>query len=146
MRLQEIMSKPVQTIAPDANAVEAGARMRLRGIHHLVVVSGSEVLGVLSQRDIVRAKVTETVAAVMAPNPVTATPETTVRKAANLMRGRGIGCLPVSDGKRVVGMVTAADLLILIGRGAERPTPKGVRWTLRGRGQRRKAEVRTISH
>jgi acetoin utilization protein AcuB len=143
MRLQEIMSKPVQTIGPDANAVEAAARMRLRGIHHLVVVRGADILGVVSQRDVVRAKSTESVAEVMAPRPVTATPETTVRQAANLLRGRGIGCLPVSDGRRVVGMVTVADLLTLIGKGAERPTPKGVRWTLLARGPRRKPELRT---
>jgi CBS domain-containing protein len=77
------------------------------------------------------------VSEVMASHLVTATPETTIRQAANLLRGRTIGCLPVLYGDKPVGIVTTTDLLDLVGRGAERPIERSTRWTLRGRGARR---------
>ena len=49
-----------------------------------------------------------TVADLMTPHVVTATPTTTVRQAANLMRGRSIGCLVVTNGSRVAGNVLEA--------------------------------------
>jgi CBS domain-containing protein len=61
-----------------------------------------------------------------------------VREAANLMRGRSIGCLPVLDGRKLVGIVTVTDLLELLGRGAERPMARGRRAVMAGRGHRRK--------
>jgi CBS domain-containing protein len=66
---------------------------------------------------------------------VTATPETTVREAANLMRGHNVNCLPVFNGRdRLTGIVTAVDLLELIGRGVERPTKTVERVVLKDRG------------
>jgi acetoin utilization protein AcuB len=46
----------------------------------------------------------------------TAAPDTTVREAANLLRGRHIGCLPIVEDGRLVGIVTVADLLDLLAR------------------------------
>jgi CBS domain-containing protein len=49
-------------------------------------------------------------------------PDETIRRVANLMRGRTIGCVPVLDKKeRLVGIVTVSDLLELLGRGIDRP-------------------------
>jgi CBS domain-containing protein len=53
---------------------------------------------------------------------VTVAPRDTVRRVANLMRGRTIGCVPVLDGPHLVGIVTVSDLLELLGRGIERPS------------------------
>jgi acetoin utilization protein AcuB len=72
----------------------------------------------------------------MSEDLVTASPQMTVRQAANLMRGRGIGCLAVIEGARPVGILTTTDLLELIGRGADRPIERSTRWTLRRRGAR----------
>jgi CBS domain-containing protein len=68
---------------------------------------------------------------------VTVPPTTPVRKAANLMRGRSIGCLVVSVAGRAVGIITVADLLELIGRGIERPVATTTRWTLKHRAPHR---------
>ncbi|MDD1658328.1 MAG: CBS domain-containing protein [Methanomicrobiales archaeon] len=51
---------------------------------------------------------------VMTREPVTVTPETTVREAAGLLRKRGIGGLPVVESGRVAGMVTESDILGLL--------------------------------
>jgi predicted transcriptional regulator len=73
----------------------------------------------------------------MLRNVVTATPDTTVRQAANLMRGRSDSALPVLSAGKLVGIITVSDLLDLLGHGVDRPAPK-TRWTLRHRGIRPK--------
>jgi CBS domain-containing protein len=57
----------------------------------------------------------------MTSQVVTVRVNDTIRSVANVMRGRTIGCVPVMDGKRLVGIVTVSDLLRLLGRGIERP-------------------------
>ncbi len=62
---------------------------------------------------------------VMAVSPVTATPHTTVRGAANLLSGERIGCLPVLDDEgHLTGIVAETDAWVLVLRpagGAPRP-------------------------
>lgn len=134
------MNQDIKSIAPSTTVEEARAAMKLSRIHHLLVRKGSEVVGVVSDRDLggrSGAKDLRRVADVMTTNVITATPETTIRQAANLFRGRNIGCLPIVGDGGPVGIVTTTDLLELIGRGAERPVERGTRWTLRDRGPRR---------
>ena len=125
MRLREIMSRNVETVGYDLPAQAAWQRMTQRRIHHLVVVRGRELVGVVSARDLggkngENLRRDQIVADLMTSNPVTARPDDTVRDAANLLRGRSIGCLPVLESKKLLGIVTITDLLELIGRGAER--------------------------
>ena len=68
----------------------------------------------------------------------TVEPATTVRQAANVMRGRSIGCLVVVKAGRVAGIVTVSDLLELVGRGLDRGMATSKRWTLRHRTPHRK--------
>ena len=44
-----------------------------------------------------------------------------IRTVANLMRGKTIGCVPVLDGTKLVGILTVSDLLEMLGRGIDRP-------------------------
>ena len=126
MRVSELMTKHVQTISSEAGAGDAWELMKRRGIHHLVVMDDSTVAGLLSDRDAggrsgasLRAR--SRVGDVMTTPVVTVGPSMTIRQVANLMRGRTIGCVPVVEGKRLVGIVTVSDLLELLGRGVERP-------------------------
>lgn len=105
-------------------------------------MNGNAMAGVISDRDVggsrsVRVLDGRQVRDLMTPNVVAATPTTTVREAANLMRGRSIGCLPVLEKGSLRGIITVTDLLELIVRGAERPTARSQRAVLRGRGPRR---------
>ena len=148
MRVQDVMTEGVQTVSPGTAAEDAWALMRLKGIHHLVVTRGSRPIGVLSARDTggIRGKSVRAgrTAADLMSEPVVTVPRTTpVRRAANLMRGRSIGCLVVTDKGKVVGIATAADLLELLGRGLERPVETGKRWTLKHRVPHRKRESAT---
>ena len=118
--------------------------MRAKRIRHLVIELGGEAVGVVSIRDLDSLAADRsmcTVADVMSAPAVTGTPHMTVREAANLLRGRTIGCLPVLDAGKLVGILTTTDLLDLIGKGSERPVTKGKRWVMKGRGPRRKAAV-----
>jgi acetoin utilization protein AcuB len=136
MRMRDIMSSDVETITAQESLSAARQRMSLRRIHHLVVVDRGVVVGIVSSRDLKGARGDSSVGELMSENPVTVDPEVTVRKAANLLRGHIIGCLPVLDGKKLVGMVTISDLLTLLGSGAERPVERAKRWTLKHRGPR----------
>lgn len=127
MRVDEVMQREVKTIEPSESAGEAFAKMKLNRFHHLVVMERGRVVGVVSDRDLRATRGAERdlpVQAVMARDVVAVTTTTTLRQAANLMRGRSIGCLPVLQGKRLVGIVTTTDLLELIGRGdVAKPKP-----------------------
>lgn len=140
MRVAEAMTRRVETVSANESAASALRRMRSARIHHLVVMRGRELAGVVSDRDVGFAK-DRSVGDVMTTHAVSATPGMTLRRAANLLRGRSIGCLPVIEDGRLVGILTITDVLELIGRGSERPVSKGKRWILKGRGPRRKSVV-----
>lgn len=117
--------------------------MRTRGIHHLVVTEGGRIAGILSDRDAggrhgAAVRQARAVGELMTHRAVTVAPDTPLRRAANLMRGRSIGSVIVVRDGRVVGIVTTADLLDLLGRGAERPVAATTRWTLKHRAPHRK--------
>ncbi len=123
LRVKEIMKPRVETIGQDESAEAAYDRMKLNRIHHLVVTGDEGIVGVLSERDLggrdrEALRRTHRVANVMTPYAVKARPEMAVRQAASLMRGWTIGCLPVVDRGKLVGIVTVSDLLDLVARGA----------------------------
>lgn len=122
MRVLEVMNDDVRTVPSAMPAQQARSLMRTDRIHHLVVVDGRRIVGVLSERDAVRARGASTVGQLMTTPVVTIEQDATVRKAANAMRGRTIGCLPVTSGNRLVGIVTTSDLLDVIGGAQGRPS------------------------
>jgi CBS domain-containing protein len=141
MRVSEVMSTPVYVVAAETTASEAWEMMRLNRTRHLVVTNlEGRVAGVVSASDLggkhgeaVRSG--RLVADMMTDKIVSVAPETTVREAANLMRGHTVNCLPVLEGHHLAGIVTALDLLELIGRGAERPVAKPTRRIMKNRGE-----------
>ncbi|HEX5458536.1 MAG TPA: CBS domain-containing protein [Steroidobacteraceae bacterium] len=127
MRLGELMQQRVRTIDSRESASAAWSRMRKNRIRHLVVTSDGELTGVISERDLGGRHGEETrknrsVGELMSPRVVSGTPGMTLRQAADLMRDRIIGSLPVLDGGTLVGIVTATDVLDALGRSSARPT------------------------
>jgi acetoin utilization protein AcuB len=127
MRIYEVMNHTVHTVAPRDSAEGAWQVMHANRVRHLVVKDGSKIVGVFSDSDAggraggaLRAG--KTVAELMDRHIVSVEREDTVRKAANLMTGHLIGCLPVIEHERLLGVVTVADLLKVIGRGVDRPS------------------------
>lgn len=140
MRVNELMSSPVATIDPDVPAVRAWDVMQKGRLRHLVVVHGRRIVGVLSATDLgseTQGRRSErTVGELMTPDPELIDANATLRQAANKLRGNVVGCLPVLRDGRVIGVVTATEILEALARGLTRPIERGERWTLRHRGSR----------
>jgi CBS domain-containing protein len=126
MRIREVMSTPVHTVPPRMRLDEAAAVMRQHSVRHLVVKDASRIVGVLSHHDLAESASdadAKRVEDLMSLNVVTIKADETVRKAANLMRGRNVGCLAVTERGTLAGIITLSDLLILLGKGGERRVP-----------------------
>jgi len=144
MRLGEIMSEDVETIAATAPLADARELMRRQDVRHLLVTDHGSVVGVLSQRNLAarrRRNGTLMVREVMSAPVVTANPRTNVREAANLLRGHRIGCLPILEDGRPVGMITISDLLDLIGKGVSRAPAGSQHWEEKHRGRRKRQYI-----
>ena len=112
----QVMSSPVRTIKPDIAMAEAGNIMLRYGLDGLVVTEGTELVGVVSKRDIDKAlhhKLGHApVRGFMSRPVITIDEQTTLSALQAVMVKRDIGRLPVlgSEGK-LVGMVTRKDVL-----------------------------------
>ena len=104
-------------IGPDSTLHQIAQRLAAEGVGALVVVHGDRVLGVISERDVIRAVAAGkdldsiTAADLDARDVVTCAPDTTVRAAAALMMEHYVRHLLVQDRNGPVGMVSARDLL-----------------------------------
>jgi len=136
------MQKNVRTIKPTESASMAKELFHRYDIHHLVVVDGKSVIGLVSDRDLMDVLDDAPVREAMAHPPVTISPDETVRKAAALMAGHVIGSLPVVDDGKLVGIVTTFDLVALLAKGATHPAQTRERPVLAKRGPRKKPVVR----
>jgi len=121
MRLRELMRKEVFEASPDECLADAAARMRDHGIGSLPVMAGEELLGILTDRDLMNAvadgaAAEETrVVSYMSSVPIVAAPGDDTATAARLMVQHDVRHLPIVQGARVVGIVSARDLLVLQG-------------------------------
>jgi len=118
MRVKEIM-RPVKVISPDASIKEAATMMNKSSIGSLVVVDENrKVSGILTERDILQ-KVTAVnklpskvlVSEIMTPKVISITSHALIDDAVYLMMKHKIKKLPVVEDKRLVGIITATDVV-----------------------------------
>lgn len=138
MRIQDVMSKKVVSVDPMTTAAVARERLRTDEIDHLVVIDHKRVIGVVAGRDLAGAGDDTPVSDLMSRNVVTIEPEATLRRAAGIMRGRAVGCLPVIEEGTLAGIVTTSDLLTALAKGEIHPAPPPDRVVLRKRGPRKR--------
>ena len=142
MRMQDVMSKHAVSIAPETSIRNAREALRRDGVEHLIVAEKKHVVGVVAREDLARAKDEEApITGVMTRSVVTIEAGATLRRAAGIMRGRAIGCLPVVDHGRLVGVVTTSDLLDALAKGETHAGPPDGRVILRKRGPRKRGVV-----
>jgi CBS domain-containing protein len=125
MRVSEIMIKSVTAIGPDTPIEEARDRMESADIRHLPVVDpGGALLGLLSDRDLLRARgfspAPTKVSEIMSKHVRTIAPDAAATDAAHAMIDFKIDSVPVVAGRKLVGIVTATDFLSLACRMLER--------------------------
>lgn len=106
-----VISNPV-TIAPDKTIADAKELVREQGVSGFpVVANDSELLGMLTARDMQFASMSDSVASVMSRDLVIASPDADTTTCLNLMKSRRIEKLPlVDDKKRLMGLVTIKDI------------------------------------
>jgi acetoin utilization protein AcuB len=131
MRVERWMTTPVVTVSPDCPALAAYRKMLEHQFRRLPVVNDDGgLIGVVTDRDLrgillpsglpdARGEYREfahdvTVSEVMSTDPLTVEPHTDVRQAALLMHNHKISGLPVVDGGRCVGIITAEDLMEIL--------------------------------
>jgi CBS domain-containing protein len=108
----------VHAVAAGASVIDAVRGMADNHVGALLVMEGSRLVGIVSERDYARKVVlqgrssaTTPVRDIMSAPVVTATPDDTVDHAMRLMTDRRIRHLPVLQGDKVVGMVSIGDLV-----------------------------------
>jgi len=116
MLLRDLMNTCVATTTPGVSVSAAAAGMVKANVGSAVVMQGSFVVGILTERDVLRAAASgedlsaSTVSAWMTPDPQSAAPDTSVAEAAQIMLLNGFRHLPVVEGRTVCGVVSLRDL------------------------------------
>jgi acetoin utilization protein AcuB len=127
LTIAKIMTPTPVMVDPNASLREVRRLMAEHGIRHVPVVSDDGLVGIVSDRDIQEALPSPadpaqaaefaaamdrlTVCDVMVEQVITATPRTPVAEAAQLLTDHKIGCLPVVEAGRLVGIATQTDML-----------------------------------
>lgn len=119
MKVETVLARKgheVATVNPSATLATVAQRLRLQGIGALVVVEGDRVVGLVAERDIVRAfaehrgeaaeiKVDE----VMTRDVITCRREDSLTRILGLMTRHRVRHLPVLEGGRLVGLISIGD-------------------------------------
>jgi CBS domain-containing protein len=117
MLVGSAMNVRVVSVRPDETVQVAIARMMEEGIGAVVVCEGPRLVGIFTERDVLRlaAEGPEFGSArledVMTRSPVTVEPDVHIVDAARMMGERGIRHLPVVEGENLHGMVGIRDVL-----------------------------------
>jgi CBS domain-containing protein len=115
-KLRDLMNTSVVTAPPEATVSEAAAGMVRARVGSVIVMQGSFLAGILTERDIVRAAASgedlsvSLVSAWMSRDPQSASPDSSAEEAAQIMLLNGFRHLPITDGRTVCGVVSIRDL------------------------------------
>lgn len=118
MRVQEVMTSDVVTVAPEATLRQAAEAMRLRDTGFLPVCASDRLVGTVTDRDLVVRGLAvgadpdaSSVSEVMSSHVLTCSADTTLEEAARRMEQAQVRRLVVLDrGHQLVGVVTLGDL------------------------------------
>ena len=106
------------TTTPETTVQDALETMVTKGISSLAVLSGQELVGIISERDYIRKAVPKRIVPweikvrdIMTADVIAVTPENNVRECMELMSSKRIRHLPVVDGKKLIGMLSITDII-----------------------------------
>ena len=111
------MTTNLLTVAPDEQLTEAARRMAERRVGAILVTADEELVGILTERDILKAvgdrSIDRSVGECMTADPVTVDTGASNGEAAMMMIHGGFRHVPVVEGGRLMGIVSIRDLLRL---------------------------------
>jgi CBS domain-containing protein len=116
--IREVMTTMLITVPPTATVMEAARVMFSHKAGSTLVMEGDQLLGIFTERDVLRALTQEhadagrssPVTAWMTTDPVKISPDATVGQALDTMLEGGFRHLPVEQGGKIVGVVSIRDL------------------------------------
>ena len=134
LKVRDVMTREVRTVNRNDRLSLADELMKLGGFRHVVVLDDAgAVAGVVSSRDIFhgalawslghgrvaheKSLASYPVKQVMTADTVTIAPDAELREAATLMSEKKIGCLPVVERTKLVGILTEGDFLAILTAG-----------------------------
>ncbi|HBE45528.1 MAG TPA: acetoin dehydrogenase [Deltaproteobacteria bacterium] len=126
MLVKDIMVHNVITVTSDTYVLDAERIMEFHKIGRLPVVDKGRLVGLITKDDVLKASPSSTtpynqrqlfylvskltVKEIMKTKVITVTPDTTIEKAIAIAQKNRVGCLPVVEGERVVGILTTNDV------------------------------------
>lgn len=126
-KVANVMTRELITISVNDSLQNANTIFQNKKIRHLPVVAGDNLVGILSQTDILRISFGNTfgdqeggddaifdmlsINQVMKHSPVTVSPEDTIKDAAEILANKEFHALPVVDDGKLSGIVTTTDLI-----------------------------------
>jgi CBS domain-containing protein len=123
MRVRELPPGRLYTVSPETRLSEVAREMRLEDADSVAVMSGDRLVGIITERDLVRAIADgvnpkqATAQVVMTPEPATVDADEDVSVVAMKMMSLGVRHLPVVDvDGRPVGLVSARNLVAVLDR------------------------------
>ena len=149
MRISAIMTQAAVTDRADDDLAAAARKMWEQQTGSLLVLEGEDLVGIITERDVLRAVATGTpldtpVSEVMSKELITVEPGTSLREAARIMTERWIRHLPVLESGRLVGVVSQRDLAgVLAGALNE---PEDLHRLIESSGLVRERRLRRIKH
>ena len=122
------MSRDLLSVSPGDSLTEVAQRMVDRDVGAVLVMDGSELAGILTERDVLRAVAAgvqddTVVSDWMTRDPDTMGPDDTTQHAAVLMIHGGFRHMPLVEGSEVVGMLSIRDLMRVV---LDNAAPRGV--------------------
>jgi CBS domain-containing protein len=117
--VDEIMSRSLLTVDVATTLTDAARQMDRRAVGAVLVFSGERLVGILTERDVLRAVAagqteSSTVGDWMTRDPETIEPSDRAGHAASIMIHGGFRHLPVLDGGKAVGIVSIRDLVRVV--------------------------------
>ena len=126
-RVRDYMTPDPQTLDTKNTLLDAVLMLRRLELRHIPILDDGRLIGILTDRDVGRVapsmlmglspqdynRVFEDtpVAKVMTRNLLSTTPEAPLEEAVHLLYNHKVGCLPVLEDGRLVGIITVADML-----------------------------------
>lgn len=116
-QVKDIMSKDLVTISKERSALDAAKIMTDKGVSSLIVLSGDQPVGIVTERDFIKKiclkelQLSEVpIEQIMSKIRTYATPDTSIEVAVQRMINNRIRRLPIIDDDKLVGIVTVTDL------------------------------------
>jgi len=123
--VKDVMKKEVITMDESNTIQDAAQKMTEANVGCVIITKNNDPVGIITERDYVRRIASEgrpmstTLSEVMSSPLIVTSPEETVWEAAEILRKKGIHKLPVQEGDKVVGIITATDLVKLCSYGSD---------------------------